>query len=814
MLKLKTIFFAQRPNLKLWDYPLGCKIARYSTVTALNKTRRHSILPSSPNPAGTTSVPEDPQACQRRANTPADVPGQGEDSKLDIQSPLALFSHIVRVYTGHNIRNPFLLSQTDPSLAPYVHLPDQYASLISALAESQHLSRAVEALEFGFRLGLRHDPRTYEDLCLQLADRTEWELVIHVVDLCKENTQRCSTALLNRRAQALVELAMYRELEEMLEEFYYYDLKPNRLTFHYLLKGFIRNQDLPGAKQCLKQMIKAGFPMTPATHAIIVCSHRNLGIDDAVQEQGLKSLPYMGPAAQIAVLNSLLRYHLDNRDLHKALGILSLYDQQSVEMVPGILVGKDADHDKRPGAHFIPTAPVVLPSPPKPNASTFAVLIHFCSVKHDFSSSLQLLHYMMSQGIIPSPQVIAALITACFSGDRPDLAVQLVAGLCDSDTTPQHLFEPIYSGSWEGPRFEIHVPNMKPNIKIFNALMKGTLAVYGIEGGRHVLNIMQVNKVPPDNRTLELILGYLERVRDVRPERLIRLLQRSFNDRITPTPKLMRIVFRSILRIEKYRNRNLGWQWWYHKQGKRPLPSFLAPPQTDSIVEQGHLNFPTDHWYRHISKIFFKAIADRGYNADIATVGMAMRFEAVVRLDMNAARKLFEYLIARGMKPDAFHFSAMMEGFTLIDDMTSAHEVFDAAKDLGVVNDPVLYTVLIAGYARTGRPRKAEKVFKEMLDRGITPDVPSIDAFVGSWYAVGALGLAKRLLMSLWECVEPFPPSRFQDDLLALVKDFRTLHRKPGGRPLRALSREKSIALRDELTVLARDWRAATRTKR
>jgi pentatricopeptide repeat protein len=86
-----------------------------------------------------------------------------------------------------------------------------------------------------------------------------------------------------------------------------------------------------------------------------------------------------------------------------------------------------------------------------------------------------------------------------------------------------------------------------------------------------------------------------------------------------------------------------------------------------------------------------------------------------------------------------------------------------------------MYTILIHGYGRKHDPRSAMHAFREMVEQGIYPDVASIDAVVGAFFASRASKMARRHLIMLWPYIEPFPEALQHASLMTLISHFRSL---------------------------------------
>jgi len=117
----------------------------------------------------------------------------------------------------------------------------------------------------------------------------------------------------------------------------------------------------------------------------------------------------------------------------------------------------------------------------------------------------------------------------------------------------------------------------------------------------------------------------------------------------------------------------------------------------------------------------------------------------------------------------------------------------------------VMYTSLIAGYARQCDPKSAFRTFKEMLSAGIAPDIASINAVVGAFYAKGQHQEARDILVMLWSYIEPFPEALRGSDLLTLISHFCSLNDSPSNR--RILSRVERHAVYAQIRAIIRAYR-------
>jgi hypothetical protein len=102
---------------------------------------------------------------------------------------------------------------------------------------------------------------------------------------------------------------------------------------------------------------------------------------------------------------------------------------------------------------------------------------------------------------------------------------------------------------------------------------------------------------------------------------------------------------------------------------------------------------------------------------------------------------------------------------------------------------------------------------EEMVEVGIQPDVPSIDAAAGSFYAQGKNTMAKKVLIKLWSFVGEFPEEMRTATVLELVGHFRTLHRQPRNHRV-SIPREAQKNTNKTIHRLTTQWKTAVRELR
>jgi len=147
----------------------------------------------------------------------------------------------------------------------------------------------------------------------------------------------------------------------------------------------------------------------------------------------------------------------------------------------------------------------------------------------------------------------------------------------------------------------------------------------------------------------------------------------------------------------------------------------------------------------------------------------------VNRADFHSAEEIMRIMVARGLHPNEYHYSALMEGYAISGDVKHVREVMAAATRHGIRINTVMFTILITAYARAGNPRGANLALREMLHNRCQADVAAIDALVSAYFAVGAFRTARTILLRLWSLVAPVPDDLKSASLKTLAQSFRRL---------------------------------------
>ncbi|KAH7931105.1 hypothetical protein BV22DRAFT_1053851 [Leucogyrophana mollusca] len=696
-----------------------------------------------------------------------------------------------------------------PILFGYFSNRETARKLAEDMALTQCPQRAHQVLTVAHKLGCRFKPSHYESVAHQLAQGKRWADIPALVSLGKHQCGRTSIRMLNWKARAFAECRRYDQLRDTLEEFAHENLHPTRRTFHILLSGYLLNRDLNLAKDAMERMAGAGFPVDASTHAVIVSAYRSLGLDPEVQMRAFNALHDVDGRASTAVLNSIIQQFLDANDRHGASRFLKAFGQASRPPKPGESVTIDIDnHSSSSVLNPQQSTRSTQVSYVRPDAATYTMLMNYMAKQRDLHGVLVTLNRMKVAGVKPDHGIAAALIRAyCFTGHE-GAAVNLVAQMCHSDTTAHYL-----PSSLRVPQqhaLPLETEGIQLTAEHFNVLMDGILRIRGLPGARVVLRAMCLNGIRPDEVTVQILMDYLDRAECARPRELIRLLRYLTSHTLSPTLQHIHIILRSIMRREKFLIYGSGWDVTAAKYSSKRQDLSLFPEGRVSFTRTtfeptAGLRAPRrlryDSWLRPI----VRSLSRRNIKSDRRTIALRMRHEAVSKSELVTAKDVFRRMVAQGMHPTIFHYTALMDGYAKQGDLQSAEDVMQAAKQAGLEPNVVMYTIIIAGHGRQGDPDNAMRTFQRMISAGITPDVPAIDAVAHAYFAVGAYNVAKRTLVALWSQIRPFPEELAVAPLETLARVFRSY---PENRTYsnKKLSKQEKRLLRWKLLGVLRAW--------
>ena len=644
--------------------------------------------------------------------------------------------------------------------------------LAQFLASTSRPSRAHSVMTLAHALGCRFKPNHFETVLHQLSLKEYWSLVPPLVSLARDQCGKTTARLLNWRTRAFIECHRFGRLDHVLDEFAQDKVQPTRRTFHLLVSGHLRNQDLDSAKTCLQLMEKAGFPVDASTHALIVTAYRSLGLDPQVHARAFDALPHVGVRTSTRVLNSIIQHFLDVGDersaaehINRMLGPQTSR-RETAHHPGGTTTGVD-------GATPSPTDSSPPSSVIHPDVATFTILINYLNTQRQFHRVHKVVNRMVEIGVKPDAGMVAALIrTYCLSG-RDDMAMGLLAAMLEPDADAQGVLALLRVKGM--PQLPINVMGIPLTVHVLNAALPRVMEIRGLSGARFIIRIMRSKGIQSNAATIEVFLNYLDRIEHVDTRRLTQVLRSMSRKVHGPTIRHLNIILRNALRREKHRVHGSGWDTTAARFSPTRRSTF-AFPENRNILNSENFDPSGGHHHQRDSSCLrstILALSRKGVKNDRATFAMWLKHEGIVDPTLGTAKSVFRHMVDKGMHPNRYHFTSLMDGFVRAGDMQAAEQVMRSAKAAGFEPDVVMWTVLISGYGRKGEPGLAMRAFRTMVAAGISPDVPAIDALAHAYFAVGAYSIARKVLLELWPRVKPFPSELKNASLKQLARVFR-----------------------------------------
>ncbi|KAA1468148.1 hypothetical protein DENSPDRAFT_927136 [Dentipellis sp. KUC8613] len=682
--------------------------------------------------------------------------------------------------------------------------------LASAMITTSKPVRALRVLIIAHRLDCVLKKSIYESVAKDMAAARRWHLISPLVALCGRQLGRLSVRLLDWRIRALMEMAEYSALDHVVEQFNREGLIPGRRSYQMLLTAHIRNHDLPKALEVLSRMQQAGFPVDASTQAAIVAAYRALGSDEMVRTHAFDALHTADARTATLILNALAQLAIDTHDSEQLAFVLQLFDQSKLPV--GRFLFPNGSSIADGGASVPQDAASPSPPPISPDVATYTILLNHMAYLGDRRTATTIHQQMLAAGITPDARVVAALVRVHLSASDPAAALFAIVDACDFPDS-QSLIHDL--GITIPPSTLSLQHRIRPTAEVFNTLARGILFTHGLDGMRAILRSMSNCSVAPDSETIRIFLAYLGRRERAHPRQVLKTLKALLSSTGRPSVKHVSIIFHAILRHERPRLRSS----WFATPGDHSSPAVREPGVYRSL--DGYLGIPRDsrssaceppgkQSLEPLVRPILQSLSARAVQPDRAVTASAIKYNAVTKMDMRAARDVFQGMLEKGMYPEEHHYSALLEGYAIEGDFAAAEAVMDAARLAGVHPGAVMYTILICGYGRAGKADRAMRVLQEMVNAGVKPDVPAVDAIVGAYFAMGAHMFARRLLLDLWPSVAPFPEDLRGTPLKTLIETFRSLH---GGERTRAkMSKKQRMRLSAKLKHVVRAWNALERT--
>ena len=667
---------------------------------------------------------------------------------------------------------------------------------VSRLAQqtisTPHPDRALFVLVAAHRHGCHLGSEVYEAVAYRLAKAREWRLIPALARLHKLHSGRQTVRLLDWYIRALVEMSQFARLDLALKWFEEDGLRPSRRTYHLLLSGHLRNRNIVKAMDVIQQMLKAGFGIDPRTHATVISAYRTLGPDVVVQTGALNALKDADANTSTRILNALLQFSIDTHDTRNIFSLIRHFDfgtfdasQLSFGVRPWRREGEDATF-----SGLIRSSSWSHTSHHLPDIATYTILLHHVASQGDLVSAQGLLEQMEHSGVTPDSRFIAALIRLYSVIGRPTAAVNVVSAMCMGVEGFRTGFRNIPLTFESHEELPLPFVSPKPTVEVSNALAVGLLHLCGFDDLQACLRSMQSSIVKPDRSTQMLLESHL--------------IKAVSNVLSLNNPSLSRLS-QSLASSLRRQFHNVNQSGWNNSPGKHSLFPTRSPSHPAPTSTVGESFDPAAGIHLVISPIrpIIQSLADRGVLADRRMFALRIRYEAVIKGDMRAAKNIFQLMLDRGLHPNQYHYAALMEGYTATGELAAAEAVMDAAERGGIRPNCVMHTILIVGYAREKNPELAMRVLRRMITTGVRPDVPAVDALTSVFFAAGDYYLARKTLLSLWPSVAPLPHNSERASLKTLVFHLRNVYN--GQISLKKLSqREHSELLIGKLKELSR----------
>lgn len=638
-------------------------------------------------------------------------------------------------------------------------------------ARSSTPVQSLNVLKLIHDLGYPLTHKIYESVCKHLWAAKEWDCILAVTLYARRHTGCTSSKLLNWRATALMETKQYSLLQGILQEFKDADHLPDQATYHLLMTGCIRNHDLEGLKRYFQDMKAANFSADATTHTIISKSYWRFGADIEVRRSAMENIPKLERRERMHVFNNLLQFSMAQDDLKTVLLLLSMLDSASSRHMASFVSPKsvfDSSAILGPKIDHI-----------QPDSDTYAIFMNHRNQENKPEEAICMWERAAMEGLSATPNVLAALIHAYFLLGHGNTALKMIAGISVNSQASTTAFQSLAltPSDQEGPPTILNLPCGMLSTRTCNVLLKALLKRQGLSSVSPMFAIMHSNHLKANERTLELILSHLNHTEEPRPRTLFQVARKLASSDRTSSEQMHNIIS-CILRDEKRLFIDSAWKppvvGFRHVKERRQRRYFLQ--ETGDFDPVAGLGFGSHLSYEQMARPILHSLNKRGVKIDPAITFLRMRRDAMLHLDVDSAIEVFRSMLARGLRPTAHHFCALIEGYALSGDFSSAYEIMAAAKDANIKPNLVMYTTLIAAYAKHRDSSSAMRVFNEMVSAGIRPDVPSIDALVSAFYSTNDGDTARQLLRNLWHWVEPFPETLQTADLTTLSHHFRTLH--------------------------------------
>ncbi|KAI7725143.1 hypothetical protein M8C21_021799 [Ambrosia artemisiifolia] len=99
-------------------------------------------------------------------------------------------------------------------------------------------------------------------------------------------------------------------------------------------------------------------------------------------------------------------------------------------------------------------------------------------------------------------------------------------------------------------------------------------------------------------------------------------------------------------------------------------------------------------------------------------------------VDVDGARRVFERMKGKGIRPDEYSYGALVSGLCKVGRFKEASELLCKMEEVGLVPTAVTYNTLIDGYCNKGNLEMAFRYKDEMVKKGICPSVSTYNSLI------------------------------------------------------------------------------------
>ncbi|KAH8835173.1 hypothetical protein DL96DRAFT_1573176, partial [Flagelloscypha sp. PMI_526] len=348
------------------------------------------------------------------------------------------------------------------------------------------------------------------------------------------------------------------------------------------------------------------------------------------------------------------------------------------------------------------------------NTGTFALFLHFTARQGDEQTCLSLIEMFPSLGLELDETILIALVHALAAHDHSQI-LHMVSSM-RRNTALDDFFAECQTFLTVAPRLPVDF--------LLSALRP-----------------MEQAGLEPNHTTLEIMLRQLRAINPRLKANSRELLSfyRYYNKYTRNSPHLNhlhQVLAGQMLKAKRLVHGGSSWRQVFNHLSdvEHPIARLESPVRAASPM----------------SKLSATLIR-RGVRSDASVFLNRMKYEGLIKRDLAAMHRAFDEMVNSGIQPNGYHIAAMMEGHVYSKDMKGAKEAMGLASNFAL------------------------RIFKDMTGAGIQPDMASIDALCGAFYAAGAATIARRMLIAFWPEQHPLPADLDNQKLIELLRLFRGL---------------------------------------